>query len=187
MILIPNDTLSLSLERSVEASDIYWYVSFVDKPQTENIPYEFNGITSGREPVEIVGSPAKNNSVNTQRVIKYLTIFNQNAVSRAVTLYLNNLIGSRIIRTTILQAGDVLEYTEGFGFKVMNHSGELKQTGAVGASAAVRNSDSSYMDTVAAGGTLVLPDEVLRVYASGVLNYTGSYIPLSSNVINAIF
>lgn len=57
-------------------------------------------------------------------------------------------------------------------------------SGGACADATVRNSDSSYSTTVASGATLVLPDETINVYIDGVLNQTGTYIPLDTTSIN---
>jgi hypothetical protein len=57
-------------------------------------------------------------------------------------------------------------------------------TVTAGGTATVRNSDSSYSTTVNAGDTLVLPDETINVYVNGVLNQTGTYIPLDTTEIN---
>lgn len=53
-----------------------------------------------------------------------------------------------------------------------------------GGDATVENSNASYTDTVAAGDTLVLPDESFDVYVNGVLNTSFTYIPLSGDDIN---
>lgn len=56
--------------------------------------------------------------------------------------------------------------------------------GGGGSPAIVRNSDSSYSTTVVCGGTLVLPNETISVYVNGILNQSGTYIPLDTTAIN---
>lgn len=52
------------------------------------------------------------------------------------------------------------------------------------ADATVHNSNDTYTASVASGGDLELPDEVLNVYVNGDLNQTTTYIPLSGEDIN---
>jgi hypothetical protein len=54
----------------------------------------------------------------------------------------------------------------------------------LGVDATVENSDASYTDTVASGGTLVLPDTTYDVYVNGVFNTTFDQPTLSTNTIN---
>jgi hypothetical protein len=56
--------------------------------------------------------------------------------------------------------------------------------GVGGGSAIVVNSNLSYSETVAAGQTLTLPNEELKVFVNGELNQTTTYIPLSNQTIN---
>lgn len=80
----------------------------------------------------------------------------------------------------------------GLNVLIYNEAGTLIATVAApgsytvegGGSATVRNSDSSYSTTVDAGDTLVLPNETINVYVNGVLNQTGTYIPLDGTEIN---
>jgi hypothetical protein len=51
------------------------------------------------------------------------------------------------------------------------------------APATVRNSNSTYTSTVTSGGILVLPNQTIQVFVSGVLNQTATYIPLSGQTI----
>lgn len=53
-----------------------------------------------------------------------------------------------------------------------------------GEDATVRNSDNSYNETVASGGTLVLPDNIYRVYVNGILNQTATGPSVVDQVIN---
>ena len=62
--------------------------------------------------------------------------------------------------------------------------GTYTVTGGGGSNATVRNSDSSYSTTVACGGALVLPDELITVNVNGIFNQSATYIPLSTTTIN---
>ena len=50
--------------------------------------------------------------------------------------------------------------------------------------ATVENSDASYTDTVASGGTLVLPDTTYDVYVNGVFNQSVNLITLKNETLN---
>lgn len=53
--------------------------------------------------------------------------------------------------------------------------------------ATVENSDASYSDTVASGGTLILPDETYNVYLNGVLQSTTTSPALKTETINIVW
>ncbi len=59
-------------------------------------------------------------------------------------------------------------------------------TGGVGADATVRNSDNSFNESVASGGTLVLEDVTYSVYVNGVFNASGSLPAAVGNTINIL-
>jgi hypothetical protein len=50
--------------------------------------------------------------------------------------------------------------------------------------ATVENSNASYTDSVASGGTLVLPDTTFDIYVNGVFNTTFNQPTLDTNTIN---
>ena len=50
--------------------------------------------------------------------------------------------------------------------------------------ATVTNSNNSYTDTVASGGTLVLPDTTVNVYVNNVLDQSVTFATLSNQIIN---
>ena len=51
----------------------------------------------------------------------------------------------------------------------------------------VRNSDASYTQTVASGGTLTLPDTTVNVYVNNVLEDTVTIVTLGNETINIIW
>lgn len=53
--------------------------------------------------------------------------------------------------------------------------------------ATVENSDSSYSNTVASGGTLILPDETYNIYVDGVLESSITSPALKNETINIIW
>lgn len=57
-------------------------------------------------------------------------------------------------------------------------------SGSVGTPATVKNSDDTYSEQVACGGTLILPDETHSAYIDGNLNQTFTHPPLSDVDIN---
>jgi len=48
----------------------------------------------------------------------------------------------------------------------------------------IENTDNSYTDTVASGGTLILPDTTFELYVNDVLNTTFTQPTLGINIIN---
>jgi hypothetical protein len=57
-------------------------------------------------------------------------------------------------------------------------------TGGICEDATVENSDASYTDTVASGGTLVLPDTTYNIYVNNVLDQTITVPTLKNETIN---
>jgi hypothetical protein len=55
------------------------------------------------------------------------------------------------------------------------------------ADATVENSTQSYIQTVASGGTLVLPDTDIEVYVDGVLQGSSTAPTLENNTINIVW
>ena len=188
IILNSGDSLEVVLSGAVLTLQLPYYVSWVDSTISDHTPGESNGATNNTTIVTAVSSPSTTSGgLVTKRTIKYISIYNQDTAARTMFLQIRSSGTVRILRKIILNIGDVLEYSLDTGFKVTNTSGELKSTVSTGGSSAVENSDASYSASVASSGTLILPDEVLRVFSSGVLNFTGAYVPESNQVINVVF
>jgi hypothetical protein len=61
---------------------------------------------------------------------------------------------------------------------------ELPTVVTIALPATVENSDASYTDTVASGGTLVLPDTTYDVYVNGVFNQSVNLVTLKNETLN---
>ena len=91
--------------------------------------------------------------------------------------------------TTCADASYTVQYVNG----TLIENGTIPSGGAetilvpnpsVCADATVRNTDSTYLETVASGGLLILPNTAYNVYVNGVLNQSFNVPSISNQTIN---
>jgi hypothetical protein len=78
--------------------------------------------TNSTTDVSLVTAPAS----NTQRVIDYLSVYNNDTVNATVTVKFDANATQYILFNTILGVGEKLEYTSDSGFKVVTNAGSVK-------------------------------------------------------------
>ena len=179
--------LKVKLGSVVTTNELPVLVSYIDQyfstERTTKTPTSVGSLTNGTAYIDALSGQEANTSI-----IKHICIKNNDTTSKKVYVsYFEDILECVLIEVT-LAVRDTLTYDED-GWKVVDSQGRLKTIGSGGSCAAgtVENSDASYTDSVPSGGLLVLPDEVLNIYASGVLNFTGLYVPLSNQTINITF
>lgn len=165
-------------ELSVTAS---WGELYQATDRERETPTSIGLLTNGSSYIDVVtGDP------QFSRKIRYVSVKNRDTVKAKVYVSFFEDATEVVIGEWTLEVRDTLIYDEGNGWQVLSFNGSIKISGSgIGcADGTVENSDASYSDLVPSGGLLVLPDETLKVYNDGVLNFTGLYVPLSNEVIN---
>ena len=98
-------------------------------------------------------------------------------------LYQGDIIEGGTLDQTISDSTAVLKNTANNTLSTTSILAEGSED-IVAPDATVENSDASYTDTVASGGTLVLPDTTFDIYVNGVFNTTFTQPTLGTNTIN---
>ena len=66
----------------------------------------------------------------------------------------------------------------------LSATAQFKSVSVVGEEATVRNTDSSFLEQVAGGDTLVLADTIINVYVNGTLNQSITRPSMINRTIN---
>jgi len=117
-------SLEIFLDAAPATNQLPIISSYVDVTTTTYTPATNHLVSNGTTAVTVVAAPA----ASTQRQVKLLVIRNKDTATRIVTLQLNVASTLRDIAKFTLAIDDVLIYTDGEGFKVLNSSGSVKQT-----------------------------------------------------------
>jgi len=123
MITLDSTTTTLEALTSAAVNTDY-YVAWADQTTTTFVPGQSNGQITTATTTTIVSAPA----ASTQRQIKFITIRNRSTTaSQTVTLKFDVSATERYITSdVVLQPGEILEYTSGFGFSVRSITGLQK-------------------------------------------------------------
>jgi hypothetical protein len=137
MLSIDNttDTVRAVMAAAVTTTAPDYYVTYVDVTTTGYSPAENHGALNGVTAVNIAGSPA----ASTQRVVKYISIFNRDTVAHAITVtHWDTSIDYRLWVGT-LQPNETLQFTDMLGWSVIDAFGIPKASGQLGIAAVAAN------------------------------------------------
>ncbi len=113
------DTTTKSLEillgGAITTNQLVYVASYVDVTATSLTPAASDGLSNNTTAVTIVSAPA----ASTQRLLKELSIYNNDTVAATVTLRLNDNSTFRIIAKVLIQAGETLAYSDVKGVYVI--------------------------------------------------------------------
>jgi len=118
------DTLQIVLGGNVTTNQLECYTSWRDRTSTTFVAGRTVINTNNTTDVTIAGSPAG----STQRVIDYISVYNDDTVNATVTIKLDANGTEYILFKTTLATAEKIEYHEGQGFKVIANSGAVKQS-----------------------------------------------------------
>jgi len=108
-------TIQLLLGAVVTTNQLVYVTSWVDLTSSTFTPAATSGLSNNTTAVTIIAAPA----ASTQRMIKELTVYNNDTVPTTVTIRLNNNGTFRIIRSLIVPVGKTLIYVDSAGFSVV--------------------------------------------------------------------
>lgn len=119
-----NRSLEIVLGGAVAANQLPIVASYIDFADG-HAPGSSNTQTNGTTAVTAVAAPA----AGVQRQVKFLSLRNSDTAVATATLRYNDNATLRSIVTITLAIGDVLLYTDGDGFQVLDANGNLKTVG----------------------------------------------------------
>jgi hypothetical protein len=125
------DKLEVVLGGSVTTNQLQCFTSWRDRTSTTFVAGRTVINTNNTTDVIIAGAPAS----STQRVIDYISIYNNDTVNQTVTVKLDANGTEYILFKTTLATTEKIEYHEGQGFKVIASTGAVKQSINQGANA----------------------------------------------------
>jgi len=125
MIILDTTTRSLEvlLDAAPATNQLPIVVSYAELTTTTYTPKTDHTVTSGTTAVTIVAAPA----ASKQRQIKFISIRNKDTATRIVILQYDDAATEREIVKVSLAVDDMLIYTDGEGFRVLDSSGSVKQ------------------------------------------------------------
>lgn len=126
MIILTNttDNLQIVLGGTVTTNQLNVVTSWRDITTTAYTPGRTVVNTNNTTDVDIVPAPA----ASTQRIVDFISIFNNDTVNSTVTIKLDANGTEYILFKTTLATEEKIEYQEGQGFKVIANSGAVKQS-----------------------------------------------------------
>jgi hypothetical protein len=140
------DSLQVVLGGSITANQLRCMSCWRDITTSAYTPGRTLTNTNNTTDVNVV--PAPNSS--TQRVVDFLSVYNEDTVTQTVTIKLDANGTEYILFKATLGTGERIEYAEGTGFKVFNNAGAQKNSNNEGThavstsmSAVVLGSDQS--------------------------------------------
>ncbi len=117
-----SDKIQIVLGTTISTTQMSCYASYRDTTSSSITPLRNDVLTNSTSQVDLVGSPAS----STQRVVDYLSVYNSDTVGNRVTIrFFDGTNGYRLFVSTI-NAGEKIEYQEGFGFKVISNGYSIK-------------------------------------------------------------
>lgn len=170
MIILNNtgDTLQIVLATGRTTNDLDIISTFRDITTTTFTPNKQLSRSNGTNIVSFISSP----SLNSQRVIDYISINNSDTINHLVTINLNDGNNSYTLLKTIISPNEKIEYQEGVGFKVINTTGAVKQTITQGNNSITNNLSLN-----------ILGSDVINNYATAntMRDVTGLSFPVDAN------
>lgn len=125
------DNLQVVLGGSVTTNQLQCFTSWRDRTSTTFVAGRTVTNTNNTTDVTIAAAPAS----STQRIIDYISIYNNDTVNQTVTIKMDAGGTEYILFKTTLAPTEKIEYHEGQGFKVIASTGAVKQSINQGANA----------------------------------------------------
>lgn len=116
-------TLEIDLDGAVAATQLPVVVSYVDITTTAYTPGSSDTATNNTTAVTILAAPG----ASTQRQVKFISVYNADSATAAVTISYNNNATLRTIVKASLTTGYTLLYTDGEGWRVLTTTGAMLQ------------------------------------------------------------
>lgn len=129
------DNLQVVLAATVTTNQLRCYSSWRDRTSTTFVAGRTVVNTNNGTDVNIVPAPTS----STQRIVDFLTVYNEDTVNATVTVKLDANGTEYIMWKGILATGEMLQYNDKGGFTVMTIGGAVKQAQLIGANNAVVN------------------------------------------------
>ena len=175
------DTTSKSVELVLGAAHAttapVWGVEYVDHTSSAiALPASGDGVANGTTPVTIVAAPA----ASTSRQVLSVTVYNADTIAQTATVSLNNSSTLRTRHKATLQPGDVLTWTPGRGWAVLDSSGNVRTIATPAGSGAGVGDGAPVLGHAGGGGIDIW-------YAANVGNCTAySTATITANVMRAM-
>ena len=111
-----NEKIQLVLAGAITTNQLQWTASYqtVDGNGMTLPMLSAHGVSNDTTDVDVVAAAG----VSKTNQITYLSVYNADTVSATVTIKLDSSGTERIIRKALLQAGDTLEFSREFGWKI---------------------------------------------------------------------
>jgi hypothetical protein len=114
--------LEIVLGGAVAANQLPFQCEWVDNTASAATPGTNGGLTNSATPVDLVGVPGG----STQRIVRYINIFNADTSPVTVTVRFNDNATLRTLKTVALAVGDTLTWGVEEGWEVVDSSGNKK-------------------------------------------------------------
>ncbi len=118
------DNLQIVLGGNVTTNQLQCMTSWRDRTSTTFIAGRTVTTTNNTTDVTLAAAPAS----STQRIIDFISVFNNDTVNANVTIKLDANGTEYVLFKTTLARDEKIEYQEGQGFKVIANSGAVKQS-----------------------------------------------------------
>ena len=117
-----NEKIQLVLAGAITTNQLQWTASYqtVDSNGMTLPMLSAHGTSNSTTDVDVVASAGASKA----NQITYLSVYNADTVSATVTIKLDSSGNERIIRKALLQAGDTLEFSREFGWKINSVSSQ---------------------------------------------------------------
>ncbi len=116
-------TLELALTGAATSTPLVYYVTWADHTSTAFTPGSDHGNLSTVDPIVVVEAPA----AAAQRQVKFMSVRNADTDQATVRVLVVEGDDAFEIARVVLEVGDLLQYTDGAGFSVMNQGGSIKR------------------------------------------------------------
>ena len=161
------DNLQVVLGGAITTNQLQCFTAWRDRTSTTFVAGRTVTNTNSTTDVTIAASPV----ASTQRIIDYISVYNNDTVNATVTVKLDANGTEYILFKVTLAATEKIEYHEGQGFKVIASTGAVKQSINQGA-----NASTSGLTAVVLGSDVTNNNAV----ANTIADVTG----LSFSVLN---
>ena len=163
MIILDTTTRSLEivLGAIVTTNQLPFISSYVDVTTTAYTPASNNGVSNNTTAVTVVAAPA----ASTPRQVKLLIVRNTDTAAATVTVRYNDNGTIRSIVSITLAVNDMMIYTDGEGWRVIDVNGQLKESGVTFATPAFVYGTAN---AAGAAATPVRSDATLAVFDTTV-------------------
>lgn len=116
------DNIQIVLDGAITTNQLQVMTSWRDRTSTTFVAGRTVTNTNNTTDVNIVGAP----SVGAQRVVDFISIYNNDTVNATVTIKLDANGTEYILFKATIATGERIEYAEGRGFQVFADSGSVK-------------------------------------------------------------